>query len=247
MCGECCEDCCRNCCYSTPYVTLSSIGLTAIGLIGFTLAGLYGVATMNTVSQLQDGTAVMAPVVVGMAVLTLIPLALATIMGYCVTGYIRDVLFQRTVKRCIGSICCNATVMVSILFFIFLWILMAIGFGGIMVYYVQAELYCGQMTATDASSVQVAVNSTAAIADCFPYVDTGFNLVQICPEANLDQFCRDALPVGTAFSVCLVFIVIVILGLVILLSVVSTNRINAQDQLDYRSASKNNFPLKSVH
>ena len=49
------EDFCRNCCYSTPYVTLSSVGLTAIGLIGFALAGLYGVATMNTVTQLQDG------------------------------------------------------------------------------------------------------------------------------------------------------------------------------------------------
>jgi hypothetical protein len=97
-----------------------------------------------------------------------------------------------------------------------------------------------------------------------PLPSIGFNLVQICPEANLDQFCRDvsaivlslcvhvylffvnilhvdmlatcstlyqitilvyfllmfllttiqALPVGTAFSVCLIFIVIVILGLV---------------------------------
>jgi len=229
-------------------VTLSSVGFTAIGLIGFTLAGLYGVATMNTVPQLQDGTMVMGPVVVGMVVLTLVPLALALIMGYCVTGYIRDILFQRTVKQCIGSLCCNATVMVSILFFIFLWILLAIGFGGIMVYYVQAELYCAQQMTTivDVASLQ-GVNSTAAVADCFPYVDTGFNLVQICPESDLDQFCHDALPVGAAFSVCLIFIIIVILGLVILLSVVATNRVNAQDQLDYRSASKNSFPLKSVH
>ena len=65
-------------------------------------------------------------------------------------------------------------IMVSILFAIFLWILLAIGFGGIMVYYVQAEIYCGQMvTSTDASAVQEAINSTAAVADCFPYVDTG--------------------------------------------------------------------------
>ena len=43
-----------------------------------------------------------------------------------------------------------------------------------MVYYVQAVIYCGQMvTSTDASSVQEAINSTAAVADCFPYVDTG--------------------------------------------------------------------------
>ena len=65
-------------------------------------------------------------------------------------------------------------VMVAILFSIFLWILLAIGFGGIMVYYVQAVIYCGQMvTSTDASSVQEAINSTVAVADCFPYVDTG--------------------------------------------------------------------------
>ena len=29
------------------------------------------------------------------------------------------------------------------------------------------------MTSTDASSVQEAINSTVAVADCFPYVDTG--------------------------------------------------------------------------
>ena len=126
-----------------------------------------------------------------------------------------------------------------------------------MVYYVQAELYCGQMPATDASSMQEAVNSTVAVADCFPYVDTGnavggeraresewermserereresltgcvcvcekvhlcvcvcvcvwrplpsvgFNLVQICPEANLDQFCRD---VSTSVIIILIHV-----------------------------------------
>ncbi|MCG8620936.1 MAG: hypothetical protein MJE68_02890, partial [Proteobacteria bacterium] len=57
-----------------------------------------------------SSTVVMAPVVVGMVVITLVPLILSTTMGYCVTGYIRDVLFQRTVKQYIGSLCCNATV-----------------------------------------------------------------------------------------------------------------------------------------
>lgn len=57
--------------------------------------------------------------------------------------------------------------MISILFFIFLWVLMAIGFGGIMVYYAQAEIYCSQLTTLE----QTAANATEI--DCFPYVDAG--------------------------------------------------------------------------
>jgi D-alanyl-lipoteichoic acid acyltransferase DltB (MBOAT superfamily) len=75
--------------------------------------------------------------------------------------------------------------MVFILFSIFLWIVMAIGFGGIMVYYVQAEIYCGQMiSSTDALSAQEAINSTAALVDCFPYVDTGMCVCVCVGEGN---------------------------------------------------------------
>ena len=34
-----------------------------------------------------------------------VPLLLATIMGYCVTGYIRDELYSNNIKRCIGPCC----------------------------------------------------------------------------------------------------------------------------------------------
>ena len=50
-------------------------------------------------------TVVLAPVVGGAVVVTLIPLVFATILAYCVTGYIRDVLFQSHVKTCIGPSC----------------------------------------------------------------------------------------------------------------------------------------------
>ena len=50
-------------------------------------------------------TVVMAPVVAGSVVGTILPLLAATILGYCITGYIRDALFGRTVKKCIGPFC----------------------------------------------------------------------------------------------------------------------------------------------
>ena len=50
-------------------------------------------------------TAVMAPVIAGAVVGTILPLLTATILGYCITGYIRDALFGRTVKKCIGPSC----------------------------------------------------------------------------------------------------------------------------------------------
>lgn len=48
---------------------------------------------------------IFAPVLGGVVVVGVIPLILATIMSYCVTGYIRDELYTLTVKRCIGLPC----------------------------------------------------------------------------------------------------------------------------------------------
>ena len=50
-------------------------------------------------------TVVLAPVVGGMVVLTILPLVFATILACCVTGYVRDVLFHKVVKGCIGPFC----------------------------------------------------------------------------------------------------------------------------------------------
>lgn len=50
-------------------------------------------------------TTVVTAVVSGVTVLSIIPLAIATILAYCVTGYIRDILFHRVVKVCIGPFC----------------------------------------------------------------------------------------------------------------------------------------------
>ena len=48
---------------------------------------------------------VFAPVLCGAVLLGVIPLLLATIMGYCVTGYIKDELYKARVKRFIALPC----------------------------------------------------------------------------------------------------------------------------------------------
>ena len=48
---------------------------------------------------------IFAPIVGSVVLLTIIPVAVSTIMAYCVTGYIRDELFANVVKKCIGPCC----------------------------------------------------------------------------------------------------------------------------------------------
>ncbi len=53
---------------------------------------------------------VMGPVVGIAVVLTIVPLVLFTISSYCITGYIRDILFHGAVKCCVRSYCLNIAV-----------------------------------------------------------------------------------------------------------------------------------------
>ena len=46
-----------------------------------------------------------APIAGGMVLLTIFPVFFATLMAYCVTGYIRDELYAATVKNFIGMCC----------------------------------------------------------------------------------------------------------------------------------------------
>ena len=57
-------------------------------------------------------TVIVAPVVCGVIVLTILPLVLGIILAYCVTGYIRDVLFHKVVISCVRP-CCNILVRVN--------------------------------------------------------------------------------------------------------------------------------------
>ena len=47
----------------------------------------------------------MASVVGGIGASSILPLILATILAYCVTGYVRDELYHPFVKTCVGPVC----------------------------------------------------------------------------------------------------------------------------------------------
>lgn len=55
LCVDSGEDCCRHCCYSTPLLSLSLLCLSILGLVGFSLSGIYGLAKMKTVPHVQNG------------------------------------------------------------------------------------------------------------------------------------------------------------------------------------------------
>ena len=50
-------------------------------------------------------TIILAPIVGGLTGTTLIPLLVATILAYCVTGYVRDEMYHPLVTKCVGGTC----------------------------------------------------------------------------------------------------------------------------------------------
>lgn len=58
--------------------------------------------------------------------------------------------------------------MIAMIGYILLWILVAIGLGGVMAYYIQAEIFCAQRNGD--SELTTGMVTTIA---CFYYVDTG--------------------------------------------------------------------------
>ena len=59
--------------------------------------------------------------------------------------------------------------MVILVGYILLWVLLAVGLGGILSYYVQAEIFCAQRE----TELTPGLVAGAAAAACFSYVDTG--------------------------------------------------------------------------
>ena len=57
LCPPGAEECCHDCCYSTPYVTLGAVSLSFLGLMGFTISSIYGLAIMDGVPHVQNGCA----------------------------------------------------------------------------------------------------------------------------------------------------------------------------------------------
>ncbi len=59
-------------------------------------------------------TVIFSSIIGGMAGTTILPLLFATVLAYCVTGYVRDELYHPFVKKCVGPsctllVCCHYT------------------------------------------------------------------------------------------------------------------------------------------
>jgi hypothetical protein len=174
----------------------------------------------------------MAPVVAGAVVGTILPLLASTILGYCITGYIRDALFGRVVKKCIGP-SCNILMMLVTFVYSIVWMLLLAGFSGILSQYVQARLVCDGFDSNTEDGLDDPDN-------CFHYVDTDFQYQGICGGDGLKELCDEGLQAGLAYAVSFVFALLVAIGFVVLLVVQTANFISVKDNLEYRSGANYN-------
>lgn len=77
--------------------------------------------------------------------------------------------------------------MVVLIGYVLLWVLVAIGLGGVMAYFIQAEIFCDQRV----SSNELTAGMATAIA-CFYYVDRG-EAEQLTPPPPPPQKCPSAI------------------------------------------------------
>lgn len=228
----CCDDCCKKCCYSTPPATCVTVGVIVAALLGFVVSCAYGIARMSDLGPaLGNGTKVMAPVMASAVILTILPLVFAMIMSYFVTGYLRDVLFSSAVKSCIKPFCGYTFILVLFLYII-LWLLLSIGLAAIMSVYVGA--------------VHICQASSGPGPMCFTSVSTDFQYFTICGQ-ELIQLCDNGLlDAGLAFSVALIFSILITIGFAVLLVIAGMNLVSAKDNLEIREAQnpQNGFLLE---
>jgi hypothetical protein len=227
-----CEDCCRDCCYSTPFITLGTVCYTTLSLLGFTISSIVGTVQLSSVPHLQNGTALMAPVVAGAVVGTILPILAATILAYCITGYIRDSLFGGTVKKCIGP-SCNILIMAFTFFYCVVWMLIIAGFSGVLFYHIQAKLVCEEFEGNSPTGLD-------NVDNCFHYADKDFKYTAICGGDGLKELCNEGLEVGLSYAVALIFSFLVAIGFVILLVVQTANFVSVKDNLEYRKGANYN-------
>eukprot|EP00731_Ephydatia_muelleri_P028722 Em0020g366a len=228
----CCEGCCKKCCYSTPPVTFVTVGVMVSALLGFVVSCAYGISRMSDSGPtLGNGTTVVISVVTSAVLLTVLPLVFAMIMSYFVTGYLRDVLFSSFVKSCIRPFCGYTLILVLFLYFS-LWLLLSIGLAAIMSSYVGAVHICQASSGRDPL--------------CFTSVSTDFQYYSVCGE-ELTQLCHNGLlDAGLAFSVALIFSILITIGFAMQLLIAGMNMVLAKDNLEIREAQnpQNGFLLE---
>lgn len=238
-----CADCCVSCCYSTPPITWGTIGFIIFGMVGFLISCIYGIVEFSSFID-EKGTIVVAPIVAGLIVFTVLPIVMATILAYFVTGYIRDVLFHSCVKSYIGAPCSIFTMVLTFLYFL-VWLVAVVGLSAVMALYLQAVLLCHQRDSQLADAAVLPSNGT----DCFPFVDPGFSYSPLCGD-DLNALCDEGLKVGLAFSIGLFFALIVAIGLVVMLVIEAANYVAGRENMQYRQANyprNDEYFMKRVH
>jgi len=192
--------------------------VTVVGLVGFLSSSVYSVALLNATPTLQNHTTIFAPIIGGVAGTTVFPLVVATILAYCVTGYVRDELYHPFVKGCVG-VSCNAWIIVLTFVYFLLWLVMAVLLGAVTAVYIQLAWGCpqiGDLTGADGLA-------------CFQFgSDDSGSLVNVCVR-ELGDLCSVGLRIGLSFAISLGFSVIVIIGLVLMLIVQAANFVGVRE------------------
>ncbi|XP_064405723.1 uncharacterized protein LOC135350810 isoform X2 [Halichondria panicea] len=211
--GESC-DCCKICCYSTPYGTIFALSITVVGLVGFLSSSIYSIILVSQTTALSNNTIILAPIVGGIAGTTLFPLILATILAYCVTGYVRDELYHPFVKACVGQMCNVWSIVLTFVYFL-LWLLLSVGLTLLVTLYVQLAWACPQVTSDPTGT-------------CFSFEGGTGAAMEVCVR-ELDVLCRQGLTIGLAFAISLGFSIVIIIGLVMMLMIQAGNLISVRE------------------
>ncbi|KAL5473759.1 hypothetical protein EMCRGX_G028303 [Ephydatia muelleri] len=111
-------ECYRQCLKSTPYSTIVVIATILVSIIGFMSSSAYGMSLLGYSESLHNSTRLMASLVGGVICSSVLPLTLATVLAYVITGYIRNELYCAFVKTYIGFICNGMTIVITFVSFL---------------------------------------------------------------------------------------------------------------------------------
>ena len=202
-------ECYRRCLMSTPYFTIVVIAAILVSIIGFLSSSAYGVSLLGYSESLHNSTHLMASLVGGVVCSSVLPLMLATILAYMITGYIRNELYYTFIKTCIGYICNGMTIIITFVSF-FVWLLMAIALSVVMVLYLALKMGCPML----ASGSQCGVVTLGS-----------FSYLLLCPDntSTMEELCYDGMKIGLSFIISLGFCLVIVVGLVFTMMIQAAN------------------------
>lgn len=185
--------------------------MTVVGLVGFLSSAIYAVALVDDTSSLQNNTVIFASIIGGIGGSTIVPLIVATVLAYCVTGYVRDELYHPFVKMCVGA---SYSVWVVILTFVYflIWLGLSVILSMVVAVYISLEMGCDDVTGDP---------------PCFTLVEGSEINLRVC--GDLGDLCSVGLKIGLSLSIALGFSIVVAVGLVLILTVQAANFVSVRE------------------